>query len=537
MRHILLIVALLPALAAPRAALTAQPAATPRLLVVVVVDQMRADYLRLFERHWRGGFRTLLDEGLVFDNARLPYANTETCPGHATIGTGTLPRTHGMVMNAWWHRDLRRSLPCVVDPAMPDISYGRPVQSGSSPARIAVPTLADELRAQSAGARVVSVSLKARSAIGLAGRGGDAVVWFDDASGSFATSRAYAKAPVSEVKAFVDQHPYERDQGKSWTLHGSADSYRYPDAGVGERPPAPWTGLFPHPIAGRANLDALFFDIWQTSPFADAYLARMALALVDSFALGQRTATDFLGISFSSTDEVGHDFGPESREVEDVLRHLDVTLATVIERLDARVGRVNYVLALTADHGVPEIGGYGRGGRVVIQDVVERMEETLSPQFGVPAGGRYVDNASFSQIYLAPGIAERLKSAPAAMTALRRSIEDLPGVHALLSPDQLNAQSGDAAIRSGALSYFAGRSGDLLVVPEENWYLHGRNPANATTHGSHYDYDAHVPLILLGGGIARGRTAAAATPADIAPTLAARAGVRMAKAEGRNLVR
>src|SRR5689334_17524876 len=179
----------------------------PKLLVVLVVDQLRADYLPRFDRHWHGGFRTLLDKGVVFDNARYPYLGTVTCAGHSTIGTGALPHTHGMISNGWWDRDARRLVGCTADPSSPDVSYGRPVQTGNSAMHLMVPTLADELRMQKPGARVVAVSLKPRSAIGLAGHGGDAVVWFDDVAGAWATSRAYASAPVPAVKEFVDSNP------------------------------------------------------------------------------------------------------------------------------------------------------------------------------------------------------------------------------------------------------------------------------------------------------------------------------------------
>jgi hypothetical protein len=178
----------------------------PKLLVIIVVDQMRADYLQRFERHWRGGFRTLLENGLVFDNAHYPYLSTVTCAGHSTIGTGTLPHTHGMVSNGWWDRETHRVVGCTADGASSDISYGRPVRFGNSAVHLLVPTLADELRAQKPGSRVVAVSLKARSAIGLAGHAGDAVVWFDDPSGSWATSQAYAPAPVPAVKAFIEKN-------------------------------------------------------------------------------------------------------------------------------------------------------------------------------------------------------------------------------------------------------------------------------------------------------------------------------------------
>jgi len=508
----------------------------PRLIVVLVVDQLRADYLQTFERHWRGGFRSLLDEGLVFENARYPYLGTVTCAGHSTIGTGTLPHTHGMTNNAWWDRASRRVVGCTADPDSPDITYGRPVRLGNSGRAILVPTLADELRAQKPGSRVVAISLKARSAIGLAGHGGDAVVWFDDAAGSFATSKAYAQEPVPAVKAFITDHPFERDNGRAWELSAPANTYLMRDAGVGERPPAPWSGLFPHPIAGRNGDDAQFFNLWQATPLADAYLEKMAESLIDSFALGQRDTTDFLGIGFSTLDEVGHSFGPESREIEDILRQLDVTLQRLIAHLDAKVGRSGYVLALSADHGVAPIAVAPRGGRIANEDVRERINETLSDQFGALAQGSYVESASFTDVFLAPDVLDRLVRTPATMAALERALKAIPGIERVLRADQLSDVSSDPVVRSASLSYRAGRSGDLILVPRKYWYFSGRN-GGGTTHGTLHDYDQHVPVIFFGGGVGHRRDRSAATPADIAPTLAHLTGIRLSKAEGRSLVK
>jgi predicted AlkP superfamily pyrophosphatase or phosphodiesterase len=507
----------------------------PKLIVVLVVDQMRADYLQRFDRHWRGGFRTLLDKGIVFENARYPYLGTVTCAGHSTIGTGALPHTHGMISNGWWLRDEHRLVGCTADPASPDISYGRPVRLGNSAAYLLVPTLADELRMQKPGARVVAVSLKARSAIGLAGHGGDAVVWFDDVSGSWATSRAFAAAPVPAVKEFIDKNPFEQDVNREWVLSGPPAGYVSRDAGIGERPPAGWNGLFPHPIKGRGGVDAQFFALWQATPLADAYLMRMAASLVDTLSLGQRGTTDFLGISFSTLDEVGHSFGPDSREIEDVLRQLDVTIGSLIERLDARVGRANYVLALSADHGVAPNAVAPRGGRIAPEDVRERIEETLAAEFGPLAKGTYVDVANFTDVYFMPGVFDRLRSNSNAMAAVEHAIKEIPGVATVLRGDQLSPTSGDAIARSAALSYLSGRSGDLIVVPQPYWYFSGRNATFATTHGTQHEYDTHVPLIFFGGGLTASHVAKPVTPADIAPTLGRLAGVQLSKAEGRAL--
>jgi hypothetical protein len=516
--------------------LRSQAADGPRLLVIVVVDQLRADYLQTFNRHWRNGFRTLLDQGLVFDNARYPYLVTVTCAGHATIGTGTLPHKHGMINNTWWQRKERVLTGCSADPATTEITYGRPIRLGNGPVNLLTPTLADELRGQKPGARVVSISMKARSAIALAGRAADATVWMDDLAGSWATSKAYAEGPVPAVKTFIDANPYEKDLGRVWNLSAPPATYLMRDAGIGERPLAGWNGLFPHVINGRGGaVDAQFFAQWQATPLGDAYLGRMAASLVDSFKLGQREGTDFLGVSFSVLDDVGHAFGPESREIEDVLRQLDVTLGTLIAHLDARVGRANYVLALSADHGVAPIPVPPRGGRIVTDDVRERIEETLVAAWGPLQKGGYVDSVNFTDVYLADGVFDKLRANMSLLNTVIRAVEEMPGVARVLRTDELSDTSGDATVRMAALSFFKGRSGDLMIVPKEYWFLGGRNVAAATTHGTPHEYDTHVPVILLGGPIKPGRSSARVTPADIAPTLAHVAGVRLPHAEGHSL--
>jgi predicted AlkP superfamily pyrophosphatase or phosphodiesterase len=508
----------------------------PRLLVTVVVDQMRADYLQQFNKHWKNGFRTLLDQGMVFENARYPYLVTVTCAGHATIGTGAFPHRHGMINNTWWQRKERALTGCSADPKTTEITYGRPIRLGNSAANLLTPTLADELRSQKPGARVVSVSMKARSAISLAGRAADAIVWFDDPSGSWATSTAFAKGPVPVVKEFVDQNPYEKDLGRVWTLSAPAGTYVNRDAGVGERPPTGWNGLFPHPINGRGGVDAQFFALWQATPLADGYLGRLAASLVDSLKLGQREGTDFLGVSFSVLDDVGHAFGPDSREIEDVLRQLDVTLGTLIAHLDATVGRANYVLALSADHGVAPIPVPPRGGRIATDDVRERIEDALATAWGPPKTGTYVESVNFTDVYFADGVFNRLRGNPTLLSTVTRGLEEIPGVSRVLRTDQLSDSSRDPIVRMAALSYMSSRSGELMVVPKEYWFLGGRNLGTGTTHGSPHEYDTHVPLILFGGLIKNGRSSTPATPADIAPTLGSLAGVRLPQAEGHALV-
>jgi hypothetical protein len=427
---------------------TAQ-APSPRLLVIVVVDQFRADYLTAFASHWRAGFRTLLEEGAVFRRAAYPYLHTDTCAGHFTISTGTFPRTHGMFADNWWDAATRTLHECTDDKDSATVTYGRPAKLGKSGRNLLVPTLADELRAQKPGARVVTLSMKARGAIGLAGHGGHSVTWFEEGVGvgSFVTTRAFSEQPVPAVKAFIDRDSFEKDLGKSWTLRDAPGAYRFPDAGIGERPVAPWTGLFPHVVKGVEGNREQFVALWRASPLTDAYLSRMAVSLIDAFALGQRNDTDFLGVSFSAADLVGHPFGPESRELEDTVARLDDALGAVIEYLDTKVGRANYVLALSADHGVAPVPVTRGAGRVATEDVRERIEETLVSLFGPLAGGRYVVAGSAEDVYLAEGVADRLRAEPAAMRTLERAVAAIPGVARLVRTDQLFEKSPRSSVQ------------------------------------------------------------------------------------------
>ena len=509
----------------------------PRLVVIVVLDQFRTEYLTSFAAHFRDGFRTLLSDGAFFTRAAYPYFHTDTCAGHFTIGTGTLPKTHGMVADNWWDPQSGRLSECTDDEQSPLVTYGRASKLAKSARHSRSPSLADELRAQRPGARVVSLSMKARSAIGLAGRGGDAVTWFEETAGvgAFVTSRAFAPDPVAAVKAFLARDFFENDFGKVWALRDAREMYRNPDAGVGERPRQPWSGLFPHEVKGTTGSRDDAVALWRASPFSDAYLGRMAIDLIDSFGLGSRDTTDFLGIGFSSTDTVGHPFGPASRELEDTVARQDDVLGALIRHLDKKVGRERYVLALSSDHGVADVPVTRGAGRVAQEDVRDRIEDILVSRFGpAPANGRYVVAAT-DFIRFADGVFNRVRGDAALMNSIERAVMSIPGVERVLRKDMLSERSSDPVVRAAALTHFDGRSGDLIVVSKPNWPVGGRAAPDAASHGSPYEYDQRVPIILFGGGIKAGRYDGAATPADIAPTLARVAGIHMPKAEGRPL--
>ena len=511
---------------------------TPKLLVTIVVDQMRFDYIERYGRTWTGGLKRLVTEGAVFERAMYPYLNTVTCAGHATIGTGAYPYRHGIIMNEWYRRDAARRMACTDDDTARSVPYTSPAEPiGHSARRLRVPTLGDRLRAASPDARVVALSMKPRSAAMLAGHGGTAITWFAD-SNVWGSSTAYTDAPVNEVKAFVDANTVERERGVVWDRLRDVKDYVGADSSAHERPRAGWTATFPHPLDGEPGSPApRFFDLWERSPFSDAYLGRMAAALVSAYRLGGRDAVDHLAISFSAVDYVGHDFGPESHEVQDTLFRLDQTLGDLLKVLDTVVGRDRYVIGLSSDHGVSRIPEAAQAegveaGRVINAQVMKAAEAAMTAAHGA---GPHVALVEYTNVYLTPAARARAQKDPAFITPLITGVAKLPGVERVFSSVDLPGErnSNDAIERAAALSFHPDESGDVIVVLKPNWI--GTN-TSAATHGSARWYDQHVPVIFLGTAIKPGRYSADASPADIAPTLAATIQLQMSDVDGRVLV-
>jgi predicted AlkP superfamily pyrophosphatase or phosphodiesterase len=517
---------------------SSSPPTRPTLLVLLVVDQMRADYVDRFRASWTGGLHRLVTEGAFFSNAAYPYFHTWTCAGHATISTGTNPAVHGIIQNAWWDRELRRNVTCTDDPSMPLVSYGAPTRTGASLKRLQASTLADELRLGSPDSKIVALSLKERSAMMLAGRRPDMATWFDDGANSWVTSSAYSKHPVPFVATFLQKDPIERSLGDTWTKRLDPASYPGPDDGIGEKPPRGWATSFPHPFDdGSHTTDNVFYDRWQESPASDAYIERMSEAAIDALQLGRGPATDYLALSFSALDLVGHDFGPDSHEVQDVLAHLDVTLERLFTFLDSRVGRGRYVVALSADHGVasvPEraVAAGLDAGRILTTPLIRSVEQALEPIMGT---GPHVARMVFTDLYFEPERAAAILANPAAMKAVRDALLTAPGVQHVVSQTELSQSSNDPVVQAIKLSYVPGRNGDLVVVPKSGWVFNTALPIPAANHGTLYPYDQRVPVILMGTRIGPGTYPQAATPADIAPTLATLSGLKMDRAQSRVL--
>jgi len=512
----------------------AAPATAPKLAIVIVVDQMRADYVDHFSGEWKGGLKRMATEGAWYQQAAYPYLTTVTCAGHATVSTGSFPHTHGIFQNAWWDRDARKQMSCTEDASARDFGYGVPVVGGDSAHRLQVPTFTDQMRSQRA-AHVVSLSLKDRSAIMLAGHGADAVTWLSNGLDGWESSSVYAEGPVPAVKRFIDANPITADFGKTWDHILPAASYSGPDEGIAEAPPRGWARSFPHVLKGTdGKPDATFFSQWERSPYADAYVGRFAAALVEALQLGRHQGTDVLAVSFSTPDLVGHAFGPRSHEVKDIYAHLDQTLGTLFDALDAQVGKGQWVAGLTADHGVtpiPEqLAAEGKdAGRIDGGAMVTAIEETLRPALGA---GRHVTVLNTNDIYFEPGVYAKITKSRELMAKVLGAIEARPGVQRVFLSEQVRggANSKDPLLHAAALSYFPGRGGDIIFATKPGWMI----SASGTTHGSANPDDQHVPVMFVGAGIKPGKYQDAATPADLTPTLAAISGMAM-KAEGHAL--
>ncbi len=531
--------ALAPGLTAePRARQAPDPIGNPRLIVLLVIDQFPAEYIELYGSQWTRGLRRLLDEGALFTNGAYPYGGTATCAGHSTIGTGAFPQRHGMVGNEWYDRELDKRVTCEEDPSVEPValSEGRSTSARHSAKHVSVPALADELRRQlSRQPTIVSVAEKARSAIGLGGHGGpDTVVVWRGSGQVWSTSTAYTAEPWPDVVDFMRRNPMVQAYGDVWTKLLPETAYRFIDDDPAEPRPAPWGRTFPHTLhSPNGPDDGVFSTAWTRSPWADAFVVDLAIHMLQARKLGTQPGTDMLALSLASLDGTGHQYGPRSHEVQDVLARADLAIGRLLDALDHQVGRGRYTLAFSADHGVARIPEQvaaegGEAGRLGPFGALTEnlLQWTLGP-------GRYVGTADGSQISLRPEALARLRERPDIERLLVSALAAAPGVSKVFTREQLSStdETDDPDLRAWRLSFMADRSGDLALVMKPGW-IYGNL---GTNHGSQNPYDQHVPVLIYGAGVRKGHYTATASPADLAPTLASIAGIELPQAQGRVL--
>ncbi|SDM62280.1 Type I phosphodiesterase / nucleotide pyrophosphatase [Catalinimonas alkaloidigena] len=509
---------------------SAQPAQPPRLVVGVVVDQMRADYLRRFAPLFgEDGFKRLMRDGYEFRNTHYNHIPTYTGPGHASVYAGAPPAQHGIVANDWYQREIGRTLNCVEDTTVTAVG-GDPSEGQVSPANLLATTITDELRlATNYRGKVVGVSLKNRGAVLPAGHAPNGAYWYDGTTGNFITSTYYTPKLPAWVDAFNQRKLADQYMNQTWGLLAAQEHYL-----AGNDDDAPYEMLYkgakksvmPYNLKklrkDNGNLAGLY-----VTPFGNTIVAEMAKAAVAGEQLGQDDVPDFLAVSFSSTDYVGHYYGPQSLELEDTYARLDRDLADLLHYLDETVGEDHYTLFLTADHAAIDNPRYLQerhfpSGFVDYDAMTDSLQNFLRARFDAAEALLSISN---DQIYLDRAFWNQQETSLAEVqAALVDYLSGWEGVRAVFTGPQMLYQEyteGQPAMLQNG--YFYKRSGDLLVLLQPGW-LGKLNIA--TTHGSGYTYDTHVPLLWYGAGVPSGATVRHCTIYDIAPTLSLRLGTK-----------
>jgi hypothetical protein len=498
---------------------------SPRLVVVIVVDGLpQEQVLKYRDQYGAGGFNLFLQRGAWFGNAHHAHAVTLTAPGHAAVLTGAYPYQTGIIANEWFDRKTQSQVYCTGDPAHSYIGEETKKLDGTSPANLRVSTLGDELRYRNGGqSRVLTVSGKDRGAILLAGKTGTAYMYMDK-TGRFASTTYYMKEHPQWRERYYAGRPQDRWLGKSWTLALPEPAYARSIADG-----QPW---FPNyrgmgnriPMALGGKPDAAYYGSIMGTPYGDEVTLDFARAAIEGENLGRNPAgvPDLLGVSLSTHDYINHSFGPESRESQDHLLHLDRSLAGFFRYLEKRIGLDNVLIALTADHGFLNVPEYSQsqglpGLRIDSRKMMADLNERLAARFGP---GTYATQLSYPTIHLdtRPIDANSLDRAEVEAAAARILTEN-PAIAAVYTRTQLE----NGALPSGRVPTLVQRawhrqlSGDLYVV-QKPYAMFGSNVA---THGSPYAYDTNVPLMLFGPRWIRpGPSPNYAEVVDLAPTLA-----------------
>jgi hypothetical protein len=513
----------------------------PHLAVLLVFDQMRGDYLsRWQELFGKDGFRRLTDEGAWFQNCHYPYAYTVTGAGHASLACSCSPWRHGIIGNDWYDREAGKSVYCVGSDRyerVPPAASGSRKAESASPDRLLTPTLADALKEATGGqGRVVSLSMKDRSAVLPGGRQPDACCWFDLDSGDFITSTYYRDSLPRWVADYNHSRLADRWQGSKWKrLRPDLDYQRWsgPDDVKGEGTGVLSDRTFPHSLGGLFKLKSTYYKALYNSPFGNDVLLDLTRRAISDEELGRHQTPDLLCVSFSCNDSVGHLWGPDSQEVLDVTLRSDLIVRDLLACLDEHVGKGRYVVALSADHGVaplPEVSrAEGRqADRIQPAALRKKAEEYLEETFpgSDDKKGSWVEALADSEFYLNRDLIRRRGLEQGAVEEeLARWLKKQAGIQTAYTRSRLlSGIPADDAIGQKVLrSFYPARSGDVLIVFKPYSFL--SSYLTGTTHGTPYPYDTHVPLVVYGPGIRRGVRSEAVTPQAAAAILARALGI------------
>ena len=502
----------------------------PKLVVGIVVDQMRQEYLYRFSNKFsEGGFKRMMNEGFMLQNAHYNYVPTVTGAGHASVYTGATPANHGIIGNDWYDKEEKKNVYCAGDPKVSTVGSASVEDGKMSPHRLLSTTITDELKLSTQKkAKVIGISIKDRGSILPAGHMADAAYWYDEKVGKFISSTFYMNALPVWVDNFNKRNLPDKYLSQTWNTLYPIEQYVESGPDV-----TPYEGklggkdkpTFPY------DLPAMFkksgYDILSYTPFSNDYLTEMAKATLDGEKMGTDEWPDFLCVSYSATDKLGHAVGPNAIELEDIYLRLDRSLADLFKKLDEVAGKGNYVVFLSADHAVAEnpqylIDNKVPAGFLRTNNLKARLIDFLKPYF---PGKEVIHTIMNEQIYFNHDVfsSDPKTGGMDLLIATELTVNFLlqeKGV-ANAFPKSLLRQGdfGEAGHKGLAIrGYNPKRSGDISMILEPAWY--DGWSITGTTHGSSYTYDTHVPILFLGKGIKHGTSVLPHTITDIAPTLA-----------------
>ena len=516
----------------------AQDDSNPKLVVGIIIDQMRANYLYKYqERYGEDGFKRLIRNGFNYKNANVNYIPSETAPGHASIYTGTTPSYHGIIGNSWFDSETNAVEGNVSDKLEKIVGSVNDNPYGVSPNKLMTSTITDELKKTSNfKSKVISVSIKDRGAILPGGKSADGVYWHDweSSPGYFVSSSFYMETLPNWVNKFNQLEKSDAYLNETWntlypietyTLSTPDDNTYEPSLGGKISPTFPYN--FKTMREKYRDKGSEFQLLW-ISPKGNTLLTEFAITAIQEEKLGKDKYTDFLNISYSVPDVIGHTFGPQSVEMEDIYLRLDNEIATLLKALDTKLGKENYTLFLTADHGAMENVSFLNNHKLdaaiarTTSDA-RNLEAFLDTKYGKAS---WITAVNGNNLYLNKvTIDEQKLTLPIIQKEAADYLMTLPEVSFALTADDLQTYVYEEGIRKTIQNgYHVKRSGDLIISYSSGTIIHPNSNidiemVNGTVHGSSYSYDTHVPLIWIGKGIKSGESVRAVNPIDIAPSL------------------
>lgn len=498
---------------------------SPKLMVGIMVDQMRWDYLyRFYERYGNGGFKRMLNEGFSVENTYINYVPSVTAVGHATVYTGSVPAIHGMAGNDFIQQSTGRTVYCVEDTTVSTVGSGTVVAGKMSPRNLFTTTMTDELRlATNFRSKVIAVASKDRGSILPGGHTANAAYWYDEDTGNWVTSTYYMNALPAWVSNFNAQKYHEKYLKQDWNtlypintyVQSSKDDNRYEGRFSGMT-----SSTFPIKTSEMS-------DRWNTlitnTPYGSSLTLDLAKAAVENEELGADAITDFLAISVSSPDYIGHQFGPNSIEVEDTYLRLDRDLATFFTYLDTKIGKGNYTVFLTADHAVQHNAGFMTDNKInagVFQTAanIRELNMVLENEFKVKGAIRSFSNYQVSLNYPA------IETGKASIADIKRKtiefLQKKEGVAFVVDMEEAQTINIPAEYRERIINgYNRERSGVIQIILKPAWYSGAGSSPTGATHGTLSPDDTHIPFVLMGWGIKHGKTNVTHNMTDIAPTI------------------